>query len=252
MIESPTLKDLELISAYLDGACSLKDRRKVDDRLQSEPEFAQVVREYEHVRRLLKALPLKRAPRNFTLSASQVPAKPQRFFLVPTLNFVAMAAAFTVVVVFVGSNFFPGLFARPMAARSMAVSESAESAPMIVTWGQQSELMAKGGGMETGAAPSASTMDSSTYSADNSLPSATQEAMQPMLAQAPSGSATEEPANPILGIAPTEDQGEMITTVAAPQPASPLASLHFNWLELAFAALAVFSAIVAFIIKKLR
>ena len=263
-------KDYELLSAYLDNACSLREKTLVEKRLQKDPEFVQALREFKHARRLMRALPLRRAPRNFTLSSSQIPARPQRFFWVPTLNYVAMGATLMLAVVFAGSTLFPLLFgssraAAPMA--EMAVSESAASTPMIVTWGAPgtSEKSAYGGGMamDNSTAPSTFLATAPAAGAGSTTGSATEAPMlaqapstsateAPMLAQAPSSSANETPANPILGIAPEEEQGEIVANSEANFGLSSIHLTGLNILEIVLAAAAVFSALAAFLIKKLR
>lgn len=265
-------RDYELLSAYLDNACSPRENDLVEKRLKQDKEFSQVFLEFKHARRLMRSLPLRRVPRNFTLSASQVPARPQRFFLVPTLNYVAMGATLMLAIVFAGTSLFPAIFGNSLSARpmaEMAVSESAASTPMIVTWGASGGVAksASGGGAAMDNSASASTfsatgpavgVESGTGAATEApllagqAPSTSATEAPMMMAQAPSTTETEASTNPILGIAPEDEQGKLVTT---PGTNSRLNSIHLtglNILEIVLAAAAVLSALAALLIKKLR
>ena len=245
-------KDYELLSAYLDDVCSPREKVLVENRLAKDLEFAQALLEFKHARRLLQALPKRRAPRNFTLSASQVPARPQRFFLVPTLNYVSMTAALFLVVLFVGSTFLSGVFTRPAAApmAEMAMDSSASATPMIVTWGSRDMTAKSGSGMGGGGADNSALP--STYSGIESalgVQSTETATEQPMLmAQAPS--ATEGAVNPILGIAPTDEQGKMISPLDEQVVATKLSTSQIA--EIVLGSIAVLSLLIAFLVKKLR
>jgi hypothetical protein len=177
MTKTMTLSDYELVSAYLDGACSPRERVFLEERFGKEPELAQTLLEFKHVRRILRLLPVRRAPRNFTLSASQVPARPQHFFWAPALNYVGLASTLLLVMVFIGTNFLPGLSGTKMLTRSqnlMASTEAVSSTPMIITWGQPADTSAKGGmggGGNSNSSPDLYSSDGSGLGGGNSNPS---------------------------------------------------------------------------------
>jgi hypothetical protein len=256
MTKSLSRQDYELISAYLDDICSPKEHVLIEKRVKEEPELAQAMLEFKHTRRILHAMPVRRAPRNFTLSVSQVPARPQRFFLVPALNFVAMGATLLLVAAFVGMNFVPGLSGAKMFSQPESVitaSESTNSAPMIITWGQ-GNMTTKGGlggGGNSSLAPSTYSSSDSGLGAGAATESAT-EAPMSLMAQSPTTNSTEEAANPILGIAPTEDQGKVIPASGAGEKVGSLPNFKVNSIEIILAAIAVLSAVTAFLVKKRR
>jgi hypothetical protein len=247
-----TPKDYELLSAYLDNVCSPREKVLVENRIKKDLEFAQALLEFKHARKLLQALPKRRAPRNFVLSASQVPSRPQRFFLVPTLNYVAMAATLFLAVVFIGSTFLPGMFASKSAApmAEVAMDSSAAATPMIITWGSRDMTAKSGAGMGGGGSDNSAVP--STYSGIESalgVGSTETATEQPMLmAQAPS--ATEGATNPILGIAPGDEQGKVVSPTSESSAPNPLSLI--NIAEIVLGSIALLSFIIAMLVKKLR
>lgn len=75
-------RDLELLSAYLDGELKPSDSTKLEIRLKTDPELASVLGDLRATRTLLRRLPSRKAPRNFTLTrkmAGQNPPLPRSF-----------------------------------------------------------------------------------------------------------------------------------------------------------------------------
>ena len=133
-------RDIELISAYIDSRLSPAENTEVKERLISDPLFKQLLNDLAYTRRLLQALPKKRAPRNFTISAERAPVPRRAFWLQPALSFVSVAAAVTLVVVFASSFLLGG---ASKAAPGVSVSQSAElramedseaATPAIINW----------------------------------------------------------------------------------------------------------------------
>jgi len=129
-----TDRDIELISSYLDSRLSPVENEKVRARLKSEPQFKQLLDEFTYTRRLLQALPQKRAPRNFTLSPDKLPVPRRAFWLQPALSFVSIAAAVMLVVVFSSSYLFGS-------ARSSTAKEAAPQAAMLAAEDASTEAM---------------------------------------------------------------------------------------------------------------
>jgi hypothetical protein len=155
MAERLTDRDILLISAYLDGRLSPAENAPVKARIESDPLFQRTYQEMAYTRRLLKALPQKRAPHNFTLSAAQVPASRRVPWLQPALSFVSIAAALLLVVVFSSTFLFGGSrSAAPVALAPQAAEMSVPvegtpptMAPAIITWWSPSYGM--GGGSDS-------------------------------------------------------------------------------------------------------
>lgn len=272
MNDKLTRQDYELISAYLDNSCSPKERRLLEERLKVDPEFAQVLREFKHAKRLLREMPVKPVPHNFTLKASQAPAHPQRFSLALTLNFVSVAALLLLFVVFGGSHLIPGFMGQQTASRAAAApmafsaampASTSESTPMIITWGQgvsADSVMAKGlgGGGST---------NGGTYSVPQTLPlmategtaEATEAVPQGELLTAPQATgttqATDDTSSLILGIPDKADQGKVISPTATEveiEQVNGAPSIDLTWIEVSLGALAAVAAALAWLLRRMR
>jgi len=272
MTKNLTLQDYQSVSAYLDNASSPRERTKIEARLAADPELRRILQEFKYTRHLLRAMPVRKAPRNFTLSAAKVPVRPQRFFLAPVLNFTAAAAALLLVVVFAGSNLISGFLGRqtaseamsPMAASVAQMDQTTQSStPMIITWGQNGvnnySATAKSGYGGGGGDLSGSTMGTSPLLGGSApAPNAT----QPPTTEAP-GAATVAPlrlaqstdtsGSLILGVPSAEDQGKVIATSAVPLPAAEMQSgPNFTLIEIGLGVLAVLCLAVSFLLRKLH
>lgn len=154
MAERLTDRDILLISAYLDERLSDSEKDRVKARVESDPLFNSTYREMAYTRRLLRALPQKRAPHNFTLSAAQVPASRPIPWLQPALSFVSIAAALLLVIIFTSSFLFGNLkSAAPVAMAPQAEEMSLPvegtpltTAPAIINW---SPAYGMGGGSDS-------------------------------------------------------------------------------------------------------
>lgn len=130
-------RDIELLSAYLDGELKPSDLAKVEARLNSDPELESEMRSMRATRTLLRKLPSRKAPRNFTLTRKMVGQNPPLPRTYPIFRWATIAA--TLLFFFtIGVN----SFSRQMASQNLAYgiggsggggdSESfAESAPAM-------------------------------------------------------------------------------------------------------------------------
>ena len=69
-------RDLELLSAYLDGQLNPSDVTRLEARFQSDPQLVSVLNDLRSTRNLLRKIPARRAPRNFTLTRKMVGQNP--------------------------------------------------------------------------------------------------------------------------------------------------------------------------------
>lgn len=69
-------KDIEQLSAYLDGHLSPVDSARLESRLSSDPELASALSDIRAARGILRKMPKRKAPRNFTLTRQMVGLKP--------------------------------------------------------------------------------------------------------------------------------------------------------------------------------
>jgi hypothetical protein len=69
-------RDIETLSAYLDGQLDVSDAARLEARLKTDTELASVLRDLRAARGILRKLPARKAPRNFTLTRQMVGLKP--------------------------------------------------------------------------------------------------------------------------------------------------------------------------------
>lgn len=102
-------RDLELLSAYLDGALSDADRAALEARLQADVELRAALEELRTTVALIKGLPTLRAPRSFALTPEMVGQRPDargraRWLIFPTsAAFSALSAAAAVILLVFGA-----------------------------------------------------------------------------------------------------------------------------------------------------
>src|SRR5688572_2490180 len=69
-------RDIELLSSYLDGQLKPSDSARLEARLASDPDLRAVLDDLRAARGLLRQLPMRKAPRNFTLTPKMVGKNP--------------------------------------------------------------------------------------------------------------------------------------------------------------------------------
>jgi len=69
-------RDIEKLSAYLDGELKSSESTRLEARLKTDPELASVINDLRTTRTLLRKLPSRKAPRNFTLTRKMVGQNP--------------------------------------------------------------------------------------------------------------------------------------------------------------------------------
>jgi hypothetical protein len=87
-------RDIELLSAYLDGELKPSDSAKLESRLTTDPELASALNDLRTTRTLLRKLPQRRAPRNFTLSRKMAGQNPPVQRVYPIFRFATAVATF--------------------------------------------------------------------------------------------------------------------------------------------------------------
>jgi len=158
-----TPRQWQLLSAYLDDQLNPKEKRQVEELLQQNAEARKALDGLRRTRIMLRALPMRKAPRNFTVSPQSV-KKP----VIPSFNTLlrfssAMAALLLVAVLALD---FLGLSTPSSAARAVedassemlameAPSAEVGEEPQIIFWGGPGPMMGaygKGGGGGDGSA----------------------------------------------------------------------------------------------------
>jgi len=122
------LRDLESLSAYLDGQLTPKERIRLEKNLQANADLRAILEDLRRTRSLLRNQPRLRAPRNFALTAEMVGARPRNratFSLFPALRLTSALASFVFVMVVLGEFVFGG---KPTAAPMIAAQAPAPAA----------------------------------------------------------------------------------------------------------------------------
>ena len=121
MMTQPTFRDVELISAFLDGQLSRADATRLETRLKNEPALRAVFEEMGQTRTLLRKLPARRAPRNFTLTPKMAGIRPPLPRAFPVFRFASVLATIL---------FFFAYMAN-ISAPAMATLRAAAPAPVF-------------------------------------------------------------------------------------------------------------------------
>ncbi len=87
-------RDVELLSAYLDGHLKSSDVRRLEARLSADPNLRATLEQLRETRGLLRRLPQRRAPRSFRLTPKMVGIRPPEPRSYPVFRFATALAAF--------------------------------------------------------------------------------------------------------------------------------------------------------------
>jgi hypothetical protein len=104
----PSFRDVETLTAYLDGQLDSAHRQRLESRLQSEPELKTALDALRESRSVLRRLPQRRAPHNFTLTPKMAGIKPPLPRAYPIFRFASVVAAFLFFFAY-ATNFLPRL-----------------------------------------------------------------------------------------------------------------------------------------------
>ena len=104
-------RDVELLSAYLDGRLSPSDSNQMESRLASDQNLQAVMDDLRTARGLLRHLPQRRVPRNFTLTPKMAGLKAPEPRVYPAFRFATVLAALLFIITFAVNGFAP--IARP-------------------------------------------------------------------------------------------------------------------------------------------
>jgi anti-sigma factor RsiW len=108
-MKTPSFHDVEQLSALLDGKLSRAESEQIEQRLKSDRALRAVMEDLAQTRRLLRKLPARRAPRNFTLTPKMAGVKPPVPRAVPTLRYATVLATLLLVFSMAANVVVPGL-----------------------------------------------------------------------------------------------------------------------------------------------
>ncbi|MEX2160558.1 MAG: hypothetical protein WD751_01475 [Anaerolineales bacterium] len=120
-------RDLEQLSAYMDGQLDLRRRTELEARMKTDPILAAALGELRTTQAILRRAPQRRAPRNFTLSPAMLGAKTQTISAWNNLRLVSAVATILLVVVFAGD-----LWANNQLGLAASATSVAEEAPQTL------------------------------------------------------------------------------------------------------------------------
>jgi anti-sigma factor RsiW len=109
-------RDVELLSAYLDGQLSSSEAARLESRLERERDLRGAMQDLRASRTALRALPRRKAPRNFTLQPHMARLEAPAPTAFPVLRFASVLAS----VLFLATVAVNGL--TPLAASRLAAA----------------------------------------------------------------------------------------------------------------------------------
>jgi hypothetical protein len=275
--------ELRLLSAFLDDELSKKDQNRVEKLLRDHPAASSSLEELRYGKSVLKLLPIRKVPRNFTISAEEV-SRSQIPALAGVLRYASAVSAVLLVVVLAFDFIFPyQLSAGELSlARSAAeatfeekIITSVEEKAPIITWHPSAPPAGEGYGIGGGGGgndgldlqnemPLPDVVIAPSDDQTEQLPPIAPEAEQlPQVAeQQPQADgetydqetkSPEDASGPILGIRPSESQGiiESLNEISAPVLEAPeVTSLRL--LEIMLAGLTIAAALLAGFLRKYK
>jgi hypothetical protein len=95
MTKNISMREWEALSAYLDGQLPVKERTRLESRLNQTPELRSALEDLRRTRSVLRSQPKVRAPRNFTLTPEMVGLRARPARRAPAYPFFRLASALT-------------------------------------------------------------------------------------------------------------------------------------------------------------
>ncbi len=131
-----SFRDVELISAYLDGQLSKVEQDKIVNRLKNEVELVNLLEDINYSISIMRKLPGRKAPKNFTLSPKMAGVKPPVPRVFPVFRLASTFAGLLFILAFTANLSFPalsnlGLPFLGMAAANRAIDQSALESPAL-------------------------------------------------------------------------------------------------------------------------
>jgi negative regulator of sigma E activity len=117
-------KDLEQLSAHLDGSLSEREQAALAARLAAEPALAAARRQLELTRAMLRRAPQRKTPRSFTLTAAMASQGRGRLGAWSGFNFASAAASLALILVLLTDFSLNGL---PLPAAASGAVEAPQA-----------------------------------------------------------------------------------------------------------------------------
>jgi len=136
---TPSFRDVEQLSAFLDGQLSQAEKARLEARIQSDPALAAALADLHQARAILRRTPKRHLPHNFTLTLKMAGIRPPVPRLVPALGW-ASAVAMLLFILTLGTNLLGQI-------------SFGASAPMMAAAPMTSEGFGLGGGLASTQVP---------------------------------------------------------------------------------------------------
>lgn len=230
MTQTPSFRDVEKLSAYLDGQLKPSELARLESRLKTDPELATILQDLRQTRRLLRQLPQRRAPRNFTLTPKMVGQKPPLPRTYPVFRFATVLATLLLFFTFV-TNFMAPRLIRTAAPYPYGIGGGGGGEPETMMQSGTEEPQVEAPAMEEPAAPLATPEPPSAEDSTR---------VEPTIE--PSGKSG-------IKAAPTGDTSALKIPEEAPEPSPP--PLVSAPVQIVLAVIAVLSALVGFALRYL-
>jgi hypothetical protein len=102
-------RDLELLSAYLDGQLTPNESARLETRIKSDPQMESALADLRAARGILRKLPKRKSPRNFTLTRQMVGLNPPLPRYYSFFRFATAFASLLLVLTFAANTVAPRL-----------------------------------------------------------------------------------------------------------------------------------------------
>ena len=144
-----TQREVEALSAYIDGQLSQNERTRLEQELQGRADLRALLEDMQRTHQALASQPVMRAPRNFTLTPKMVGMRPSR----PAIGRLAPAMSFASVVAAV--LFIMALAGDLLSSRSLLPLGQVSSQPVSMAVEKEAPAAAEMESLETGLQDSA-------------------------------------------------------------------------------------------------
>jgi hypothetical protein len=131
---TPSFRDVEQLSAFLDGQLSQAENARLEDRIKADPELVAALEELRQARAILRRTPKRRVPRNFILTPRMAGLRPPVPHLVPALSW-ASAVAMLLFLFTLGSSLLSQLPSGAAAPMMATAPSGLGGAPKNETYG---------------------------------------------------------------------------------------------------------------------
>lgn len=231
-------RDLELLSSYLDGQLTPSDSARLESRLKSDGGLASTLDDLRAARTLLRQLPKRRAPRNFTLTRKMVGLNPPLPRSYPAFRFATVVATLLFFFTFGINTFAPQLAQISPFGTGGGAPEIFSAAPAAAT---EAPVFAEAAATEAPATEAPAATEAPLQSSSDLAPLPT---MMPSLEDSARVAET-----PMTKIGEAENAGDVDQPQVANEPTRPMPIIPSAW-QSAFAVIAVLSAMFMALLRR--